>query len=180
MSESRLQALDQEQLRCFCDFVPISLSPAAMSSMASQPSDSKRARKGNISLLQEAVQRLTAEGADVQLALSLETAAREGPAKVGDEVLLTPVPVENHVPVLVNVPPDGLCFFHCIIAAHNLPAWVAEHKEDGWGKTAEIQKRDTAQAMAFRNKMIDELKKHGPLRSFVFVVTFQHVSKPIC
>ena len=97
-----------------------------------------------------------------------------GPEATGEEQVL------DNRPALVNVPPDGLCFYHCVVACRNLPAWVSSHGEDGLGSTTEIQHADSRDADTMRDKLSDFIRSGGEVFSCIQFFLFFRFFVGLC
>ena len=65
-------------------------------------------------------------------------------------------------PSVVEVPGDGLCLYHCAVAARDAKAWALSHSPvTGLAKTACEQLEDRRRAEEFRESVISRLRAAG-------------------
>ena len=77
-------------------------------------------------------------------ACGLKTAEHEGPLDIVSEVGPMLGGVSPNMPHIVNVPADGVCFNHCLVACGDLGAWMAQHDRRGQAASHEMRQRDEA------------------------------------
>ena len=132
------------------------------------------------SLMDEAVKFYTTRNEDYTEALSMAAAIREGPADLGD---IGPRDGEGpgwptEVLPLINVPADGMCLYHCVVAAHDVPRWLREHDDRGIGTSLEMQVRDTQRAKEAKAAIVNHLRLLGHVDITEFFVS--EVSRFLC
>ena len=101
---------------------------------------------------------LSSNNQDVEQSLRIETA---DPLDIVPEVgpmLGTVLPNMAHV---VNVPADGMCFYHCLVACRDLEAWMAQHDRRGQAASHEMRQRDEANDREARASLVGYIRSVG-------------------
>ena len=97
----------------------------------------------------EATTTMTNRGLNPEKALSIDTGFLEGRLNVTPLVGSQDVRIEEGRVTMLKVPPDELCFNHCIAACRDVATWAAEHDRSSFALTPTLQMRTNAVQMKY-------------------------------
>lgn len=74
---------------------------------------------------------------------------------------LGPAHLTSDVPEFVDVPSDGSCLYHCMVACRDLGEWLATHNTRGHAHEDVRAQRDIVEAAAIRERLVAALHSKG-------------------